>query len=160
MGNSLNLDEASAAEIIGVDRPTVFGWCKNGIINCHDAPDEYAEKTKYLISEDECNYLSGLIKKFGARKALLNYNKNWRKTSYTGPDIKDIDLSIPVYDESYETVPFRKSRVSGEEIKKDSLISSILSAHALKGEIVQLQDRLAKLETEYMKLKDEIVAQL
>ena len=177
MGQSI-LDVASAAEIMGVDKSTVLGWCNNHIINCQNAPDEYADKTKYLIREDECDYISGLIKKFGVRGALLNYKKCW-KGSVNNEIVLTNSVSQTVVSQTVkEQKPAKpqnvtpKPTVSDNQIipkikesivKKtntDKLVSSIMYAHQLKEKIDEFKAELSKLEDEYTKLKDSIVSHL
>lgn len=157
------LDEASAAEIMGVDRPTVQGWCKNAIINCIVAPEEYAGKTMFLISEEECTYLSNLISKFGARKALLNYNKTWKDTS-AKVSRKEEEMNNDVLP-SQEVIPKEsppeiKSMPLKENADSDKLVSSIIHAHTLKERIEKYKEELKKLEDEYTELKSAIVTQI
>ena len=160
MRNNL-LDEESAAEIIGVDRPTIFGWCKNAIINCIDAPEEYRDRTKFLISEVECNYIASLITKFGVRKALLNYNKKWKDTSQIKvEDIKVEDVEAALYNHREEQDTNKDCESVNRTMSSEKLVSSILFSHTLKGKIIEMRNELSKLEDEYAKLKDEIVSQL
>ena len=160
MRNNL-LDEASAAEIIGVDRPTLYGWCKNFVINCTDAPKEYKDKTTFLISESECDYIASLITKFGVRKALLNYNKAWRNTSQIkADDIREESNEIPSVNPDKERSLDKDCEPEEKVVSPDRLVSSIVLSHALKGKINELRNELSKLEDEYAKLKDEIITQL
>lgn len=163
MGQNL-LDEASAAEIMGVERSTVFGWCKNSIINCLDAPKEYVDKTKYLIDEEECNYVSNLIKKFGTKKALLYYQKSWKNPSREEEKKMDIIDNIPwsmeEVEEVFEPVKTPGEKSTREEDNTNKLVSSIMYAHSLKEKIAKFENELSKLKTEYTEIKDNIANQL
>ena len=164
------LDELSAAEVMGVERSMVLGWCKNNVINCESAPKEYADRTKYLIEEDECNYIGGLVKKYGTRGALLNYKKSWRNPTVKGEEKEEemIDSMLWSLDEDIyydepttnfeptkQTQPTKKT-----ERNPDKLVSTVLYAHSLKEKIAKFEDELSKLRAEYTEIKDVIVNQL
>lgn len=150
MGQSL-LDVASAAEIMGVDSSIVLGWCNNHIINCQSAPEEYSDKTKYLIREDECDYVGNLIKKFGVRGALLNYNKSWKISVPKIPEQHRVPKPV-ISDIHLDNIP--------TEIPNDKLVTYILYTHELKEKIKDFKQEVYKLESEYEKIRESIVAQL
>lgn len=161
------LDVESAAEIMGVDSSTVNGWCKNHIINCQLAPSDYADKTKYLIEEAESNYVSGLIKKFGTRMALLNYKKDWRGTPREEEKKEEMFDGIPwtldndVYEETLPKEEFiEQSYIPQNKEEDDPLVTSIMKAHSLKEKIESLQKELANVQKEYAEIKQNIVVQL
>ena len=162
------LDEGSAAVIMGVDTATVVGWCKNKIINCQNAPDEYADKAKYLIDEDECDYIGNLIRKFGTRMALLNYNKNWRGT--TRREVEKEETKEELTKEKPKDIP-KEQETSCEKTKEEctptitdkdtnKLVSSIMYAHQIKDKIKQYKEELSKLEGEYNNITQIIISQL
>ena len=65
-----------AARSIGVSAATIQGWCRGNLINFVDIGDGN-KKPRYMISEQEVNYLKSLVKSHGKRKALLFYNKDY-----------------------------------------------------------------------------------
>lgn len=64
-----------AAKSIGVSTATIQGWCRNNLINFVDIGDGN-KKPRYMISEQEVNYLKSLIKHHGKKKAMLYYDKH------------------------------------------------------------------------------------
>lgn len=64
-----------AGKSIGVSTATIQGWCRNKLINFVDIGDGN-KNPRYMISEQEVNYLKSLVKSHGKRKAMLFYDKH------------------------------------------------------------------------------------
>lgn len=75
-----------AAKSIGVSTATIQGWCRNNLINFVDIGDGN-KKPRYMISEQEVNYLHSLVKSHGVRKAMPFYNKN--KNAFEGESVME-----------------------------------------------------------------------
>jgi hypothetical protein len=75
-----------AAKSIGVSTATIQGWCRNNLINFVDIGDGN-KKPRYMISEQEVNYLHSLVKSHGIRMAMLFYNKN--KNAFEGESVME-----------------------------------------------------------------------
>lgn len=98
--NVLNAKEA--ANVLKVDYTTVSGWCRRGIINCENVGDG-PYKNRYAIEEDEVRYIKNLIQKYGVRKMLLNYNKNWREDAKAyKPEPVKLQRTFDIYDDEDE----------------------------------------------------------
>jgi hypothetical protein len=63
-----------AAKSIGVSISAIQGWCRKNLINFVDIGDGN-KNPRYMISEQEVNYLRSLVKSHGKRKAMLFYDK-------------------------------------------------------------------------------------
>lgn len=112
--NVLNAKEA--ANVLKVDYTTVSGWCRRGIINCENVGDG-PYKNRYAIEEDEVRYIKNLIQKYGVRKMLLNYNKNWREDAKAyKPEPVKLQRTFDIYDDEDEdeaTVPIKPEKETG-----------------------------------------------
>ncbi len=70
------LSTGDAAKMIGIDKTTVAAWCRNGLINFTNVSDGTG-KARYMLAEDEVMHLKSLFKKYGKRKAMMYYKKDW-----------------------------------------------------------------------------------
>lgn len=70
------LSTGDAAKMIGIDKTTIAAWCRNGLINFTNVSDGTG-KARYMLAEDEVMHLKALFKKYGKRKAMLYYKKDW-----------------------------------------------------------------------------------
>ena len=142
------ISAADAARMLGVDRCTVQGWCRNGIINFTHVGDG-TTVPRYMIEEDEIHYISELIKKFGStRSAMLRYRKNWR----------DGRKTVPVKEPA---VVFQPIEVSKDETSSvDKIANTILYIQQVKERIEDCKAELAQLENEYAELKQEVIDSL
>lgn len=187
---NLLIDVTNAASMIGVDNNTMLGWCKNGIINCQNAPSDYAERTQFLIEERECKYLRGLVDKFGARKALLHYDKKHiggaisneifeeRKSDFlnlpnsSNQEQISLDQDHGHYEDTYaaKEKPNIDKRVGSSQIESscfktidmqtNDFVKTIMKAHNLKTLILSKREELKQLEKQYDLIHQEIVDQL
>lgn len=80
-----------AAKSIGVSTATIQGWCRGKLINFVDIGDGN-KKHRYMISEQEVNYLRSLVKSHGKGKALLFYDKNFNVKGESEMEICDIPV--------------------------------------------------------------------
>lgn len=94
-----------AGKSIGVSTATIQGWCRNNLINFIDIGDGN-KKPRYMISEDEVNYLKGLVKSHGKKKALLYYDKtrtmNVEVSDMYPPETKE-EIMNEIVEEEQET---------------------------------------------------------
>lgn len=147
------ISAADAARMLGVDRCTVQGWCRNGIINFTNVSDGTAVP-RYMIEEDEVNYISELLKKFGStRSAMLRYRKNWRDGR------KPIPVKKPTVVECeniFQPIEVPKD----EDSSADKIANTILYIQQIKERIEDCKAELAQLENEYAELKQEVIDSL
>lgn len=187
---SLLIDVTNAASMIGVDNNTILGWCKNEIINCQNAPSDYAERTQFLIDERECKYLRGLVNKFGTRKALLHYDKKHigggsfneifeeRKSNFLklpnslNQEQSSLDQDHVYHEDTYaakEKTNIDKragqSQIESScfkmiDMQTNDFVKTIMKAHNLKTLIFSKREELKQLEKQYDSIHQEIVNQL
>ena len=185
---NLLIDVTNAASMIGVDNNTMLGWCKNGIINCQNAPSDYAERTQFLIEERECKYLRGLVNKFGARKALLHYDKKHiggtssneifeeRKSDFlnfpkfSNQEQSSLDQDYVYHEDTYKEKTNIDKRVGLSQIESscfktidmqtNDFVKTIMKAHNLKTLILSKREELKQLEEQYDSIRQEVVNQL
>lgn len=155
------IDIASAAEIIGVNLSIVLGWCDNHIINCQLAPDDYSDKTKYIIDERECEYISSLVHKYGARKAFLYYEKdrNGVILSQGFDDITNSKTSSEQKDNEKDSANNTTTPIISQE-NSDELIHYVLLARTIKNKINNYRSELILLENQYQDLKRFISSEI
>lgn len=80
------------AKSVGVTSTTICNWCRNGLINCNKVGDGN-DRDRYEISEDEYRHLRDLARKYGPKKVLLYYKKDWKGTSLGIPVVEKVDIS-------------------------------------------------------------------
>ena len=158
------------AKILGVDKTTVAGWCRNNIINYQNLSDG-TTRARYLIPETEVEYLRKLFKKHGKRKAMQNYNKDWDKKtpkrSTPAPVIFPAEafFGIPEEEETTSEVACTldpestptPTPIKKPEFDEDRLLNAVLHIREVKEEIENCQARLNQLQNEYTELKQDIM---
>ena len=109
--NAINSQDA--AQILGCHRATFLKWCKDGRINVTNL-GEGTTRARYMVSEEEIDYLKRLKRKWGGKKFIQHYNKNWnvkKKTPVISviPDEKDIyaafNQEMPTEDKKEQFAP-------------------------------------------------------
>lgn len=65
------------AKSVGVTEATICNWCRSGLINSNNVSNG-TDKARYEIDEDEYRHLRDLSRKYGPKKVLLYYKKDWR----------------------------------------------------------------------------------
>lgn len=147
------ISAADAARMLGVDRCTVQGWCRNGIINFTNVGDG-TTVPRYMIEEDEVRYISELIKKFGStRSAMLRYRKNWRDGRKPVP-VKE--PTVVECENVFQPIEVTKDKASSA----DKIANTILYIRQIKERIEDCKAELAQLENEYAELKQEVIDSL
>lgn len=87
------INSSDAAKRIGVTISCIQRWCRDNLINYINVSDG-TDKARYLLEEDEVDYIQDLVKKFGVRKAMLWYRKD-KNTRYPKPKQEKIPVEIP-----------------------------------------------------------------
>lgn len=153
------------AKMLGLDKTTVSGWCRANLINFQNVSDG-TKKARYLISEEEAEYLRKLFKKFGKGHAMSHYRKDWKRgkepaqtDTYNEEEITKVpiderpDLELIVKTSEPETKKY------SDIIKydEDKLLDAVLRIRDVKERINNLNAELAQLENEYKELKQDIM---
>ena len=156
------INTADAARIIGVEYATVANWCKKKLINCEDISNG-TEKSRYLISEAEVDYLKDLKKQHGTRKILLYYNKDWAAQNSKPQEEPTVYFSEWVQtngaakqdDAASKAFPPYKKKIDAENIT-----NTILYIQDIKERLEDLEAEKAQLLNELEELRKEIMEQI
>ena len=131
-----------AAKMLGVDKSTVAGWCRKNVINFINLSDG-TKKGRYMIPENEVQYLKSLAKEHGSmRRALMAYRKDWNEKKNK---------------EEYPTVPVVKSVVTNITVEEPK--TKKFNAENIATTISYIQDikeRLNDIEAEKNQLLNEL----
>lgn len=141
--NQINCQDAS--RIIGVDYTTVVGWCHDGKINSTNI-SEGTNRGRYMITEDEVDYLKMLKQKFG-KQFMRRYRKDWQRGKQPAETELETKLVTTIKDFQYadtDSVP------STNKADIDELAIKI-------GYIQDLKEQIAKLQTELETLRKEVM---
>lgn len=145
--NQINCQDAS--RIIGVDYTTVVGWCHDGKINSTNI-SEGTTRGRYMITEEEVDYLKMLKQKFG-KQFIRRYRKDWQRgkqPAQTETDVKPIAI---IKDFQYADTD------SVKPVKEKADIDEL----AIKiGYIQDLKEQIAKLQSELETLRKEVMEYL
>lgn len=139
--NQINCQDAS--RIIGVDYTTVVGWCHDGKINSTNI-SEGTTRGRYMITEEEVDYLKMLKQKFG-KQFMRRYRKDWQRGKQ--PAEAEVKPIATIKDFQYvdtDSVP------SPNKADIDELAIKI-------GYIQDLKEQIAKLQTELETLRKEVM---
>ena len=168
---------SDAARILGVDAATVRGWCKNNVINFIDVSEPGSNNGRYQISESEIDYIKSLIKKFGVRKAMLNYRKDWnmkKEKPKMGDDVINFDIDplpwyidLNAYNNEEELTKKIENDVKKElglpieeenskRAKAEKIVDTIMYIQDVKERIEDCRAELNQLLNEYEQLKAEV----
>lgn len=137
-----------AAKSIGVSTATIQGWCRGKLINFVDIGDGN-KKPRYMISEQEVNYLRSLVKSHGKRKALLFYDKDF---NMKGEESEMEICDVPAME--VEEVPTRKI------FKKDEIVTTISYIQDIKERLEDIEAERNQLLNELEDLKKEVIGML
>lgn len=159
------LSASDVARMLGLDKTTVAGWCRQNLINFSNV-GEGTQRQRYLISEEEAEYLRTLSKKFGKRKIMSRYRKDWKKgkepaqtDAYNEEEITKVpiderpDLELIVKTSEPEIEKYSDAIKYDE----DKLLNAVLHIREVKERINNLNAELAQLENEYKELKQDIM---
>lgn len=159
--DKINTDDA--AKRIGVDYATVANWCKRKLINCENVSGGTG-KARYMISEDEVNYLKSLQKQYGTKKILLYYKKDWNTKADIATTEFDNNLSVSP-DEfewmEYDDNIFRAKRDRKEFLEQyddaDDITETLEKIKKIKHRLAELEDEKNTLQTRFDKLRQKII---
>ena len=146
---------ADAALLLGVNRTTVQAWCRNGIINAENVSNG-TEKARWLICDDEIDYILSLKHKFGCTKsAMIHYRKDWRQGKQ--PAVKPGAPKPIVQPTIRDYIPSsKKEEPAKAEFDVEKLQTTIQYIQDVKKRIAECKDELQLLEKEYEDLKKEV----
>lgn len=151
---------ADAAKMLGMEYSSVAKWCKAGRINCVDVSGG-TSRARYVIPEDEVDYLKHLKQKFG-RGYMKKYRKDWKRghqlaESVAVTTIKDVVYVEPTKEEGQQNInpaaTIKSVITDVVPAKKKADIDEL----AIKiGYIQDIKDKLEELEIQ----KNQLTAEL
>lgn len=145
-----------AAQMLGVDYSTVTGWCNRGIINCDNVGDG-PHKNRYSIEENEIRYIKNLIGKYGIRKMLLHYNKNWKETAAEyKPEPVEVQRTFDIYDEepAKEEV---EATSNSDDFNPNKVLNTIVYIRDLKKRLKDLEEEKTQIQSELTRCTKEVM---
>ena len=148
-----DISSSDVARMLGLNVTTIAGWCRHGLINCTNISDG-TKRARYLISEDEVEYLRRLAKKHGKRNILKYYHKDWNAKPQPVQQLTPEPTTQMATDDD---LPTRSSRQPFDE---DKILNSILYLREVRERIEDCKAELAQLENEYRELKQELIDQI
>ena len=164
-----DINAIDAARMLGVDKTTVQGWCRNEIINFIDVSEPGSKRARYLIRESEVDYIKKLIKKHGVRKAMFFYKKDHDQKIKEAKKVESGVGNIPWYmdvdTEAIENevnkelcIPVEEPKEKAAHIKLDAdkIATTIMYIQDIKERIEDCKAELNQLQNEYEQLKKEI----
>ena len=144
---------ADAAKMVGCNYSTIAKWCKRNLINFVNVSNGN-NNNRYLLTEQEVDYLKSLNKQFGINHMMKHYDKNWNVKEE--PAIADEQELFVASNEEYE-----KSKVVPVIVKEDNLPTRAEKVDIDKiaitiGYIQDIKEKLNDLEAEKAQLLAEL----
>lgn len=176
------LSTKDVADMIKVDQHTVADWCRKGRIKSTNVSGG-DQLGRYLIPEDEADYLRKLFKKWGKTKAMRHYNvkrlevnkvvtpvvdDDWEEPDENLPwtlnekEAKELGYGVKTYEDGTFTIYSDPSMVTALDVEEpvtDNLEPQKVDAEKTAATISYIQDikeRLKYLETEKSKLLEKL----
>lgn len=145
------INSADAARIIGVDYTTVVGWCRDGKINSVNI-SEGALRGRYMISEDEVDYLKTLKQKFG-KQFIRRYRKDWQRGRQPAVTIAE-EKPATIKDFQYVDTD---SVITKTEVDIEDIAFKIGIIQDIKTRLEELEAEKQKLSEQLEELRDEVM---
>ena len=170
------INARDAADMIGVDYTTVLGWCKKGIINYSDISDGMG-KSRYMLDEEEVEYIKKLKKKHGTRKAMMYYKKDWnnkpvkkkeddwRDDSHIFADAAELfckqneefQQQTETQEEAQMVEPQQEYSYGNDDFNVDKITNTILYIREVKERLNDLEAEKNQLLKELEDLRKEVM---
>ena len=145
------INSADAARIIGVDYTTVVAWCREGKINSVNI-GEGISRDRYMISEDEVDYLKTLRQKFG-RQFMCKYRKDWQRGKQPVEPITE-EKPVTIKDFRYTDTD---SVITNNNTGIDDIANKIRTIQRIKTRLEELDNERQKLSDKLEELRDEVM---
>ncbi len=147
------------AAMIKVNQTTVCDWCKKGRIKNRNLSD--GDKSgRYLIPEDEADYLRKLFKKWGKTKAMRHYDTSrLEPILVTSGVVGDYEYeNMPVVPEEVETVENEETEYSPipQKVDPDKIAATISYIQDIKERLQDLEAEKNQLLNELEELREEV----
>lgn len=146
------INSADAARIIGVDYTTVVGWCRDNKINSTNI-GEGVSRGRYMISEDEVDYLKTLRQKFG-RQFMRKYRKDWQRGKQPAETYTKEESQVTFKDFQYIDTD---SVITNTSTDIDDIANKIRTIQRIKTRLEELDNERQKLSEQLEELRDEVM---
>lgn len=147
--NQINCQDAS--RIIGVDYTTVVGWCRDNKINSTNI-GEGVSRGRYMISEDEVDYLKNLRQKFG-KQFMRKYRKDWQRGKQPA-ELHIEENPAPIKEFCYTDID---SVITNTKADIDDIANKIRTIQRIKIRLEELDNERQKLSEELEELRDQVM---
>lgn len=147
--NQINCSDA--AKIIGVDYSSVTTWCRSGRINCTNI-SEGTINGRYVIPEDEVDYIKTLKQKFG-KQFIRKYRKDWQRGKQPAETITE-EKPAPIKEFHYIDTD---SVITNTKTDIDDIANKIRTIQRIKTRLEELDKERQKLSDKLEELRDEVM---
>lgn len=147
--NQINCQDAS--RIIGVDYTTVVGWCHDGKINSINI-GEGTSRGRYVITEDEVDYLKTLRQKFG-KQFMRKYRKDWQRGKQPA-EPRTEETPTPIKEFRYTDTD---SAITNTKTDIDDIANKIRTIQRIKTRLEEIDKERQKLSDKLEELRDEVM---
>lgn len=152
-----DINTLDAARMLKVDKSSVIYWCTNDFINYTNVSDG-VHKKRYLISEEEIDYIKSLIKKHGKRKWRKFYDKDWNKKEEKPMNVITSDEAMFIEEVREKEEKENKPSTTTNKVDIDSVAITIGYIQDIKERLKDLEAEKAQLLNEYSQLKQEVIS--
>ena len=152
-----NLSTKDVATMIKVDQHTVSDWCKKGRIKNINLSSGN-QNGRYLIPEDEADYLRKLFKKWGKTKAMRHFDvTRIEPVLVTSGVVGDYYGDQPVVPEETAAEPVVDNIPIKHDFDLDDIMTTVSYLHDIRERMEDIMAEYNQLQNEYNQLKEEVV---
>lgn len=150
------LSTKDVASMLKIDQHTVADWCKRGRIrNTNLSSGD--RNGRYMIPEDEAEYLRKLFKKWGKTKAMRHYDVTRIKPVLVTSGIVGNYGDQPVVPEEIAAEPVEDKIPVRQEFDLDDIMTTVSYLHDIRERMEDIMAEYNQLQNEYNQLKEEVV---
>lgn len=142
---------SDAAKIIGVDYSSVTTWCRLGRINCTNI-SEGTINGRYVIPEDEVDYIKTLKQKFG-KQFIRKYRKDWQRGKQPAEQYTE-EKPTPIKEFRYTDTD---SVITNTNTDIDDIANKIRTIQRIKTRLEDLDKERQQLSNKLEELRDEVM---
>ena len=147
------------AAMLKIDQHTVCDWCRKGRIRNRNLSDG-DKSARYLIPEDEAEYLRKLFKKWGKTKAMRHYDvTRIEPVLVTSGVVGNYECeNMPVVPEEDEMVVNEENEYSPipQKVDPDKIAATISYIQDIKERLQDLEAEKNQLLNELEELREEV----
>lgn len=151
-----DLSTKDVASMLKVDQHTVSDWCKRGQIRNTNLSGG-GQKGRYMIPEDEAEYLRKLFKKWGKTKAMRHYDVTRIEPVLVTSGVVGNYGDQPVVPEEIAVEPIADKIPVRQEFDLDDIMTTVSYLHDIRERMEDIMAEYNQLQNEYNQLKEEVV---